>query len=798
MKLLKKMCTDKLLILIVLLAAFLNLYGIWNDQYANTYYTTAVASMLQNFHNFFYGSLDSAGSVTVDKPPVTFWIQTISAYIFGLHGWSVILPQALAGIGSVLLIYFLVRPTFGLASARIAALVMACMPVAVAVSRTNNIDSMLVFTLLLAAWLLFRGIRRNRIWNLLGAFAMVGVGFNMKMLQAYMVLPAFYLFYLLAVKASWKRKVSILAGCTAVLMVVSLSWAVTVDSISKDKRPYIGSSETNSVLELAFGYNGVSRLTGNQGGMGAGTPPGGSFNGENPGQTGMGNAGGGGSSGMNQSGSAQASNGPSNGTQLNSDPSNNAPSNSGAQSRSGQTNSTQANNNQSNTALSANNQAPQAGMNQDDGGRGWNGQGMPPFGENGRNDGSRGMGSMFGTGTPGPLRLFQTELSGQASWLLPFVLFGLVALFAGIRRNSITEKHKEALFWLAWLGPVMVFFSIAGFFHHYYLIMLAAPIAALVGAGWTAMWTSYRERSGWKSWLLPAAVIVTAAFQYYIVQAYNSTIGTGWSIAIATAGIVAAGVLVYIRRQEKSWKHTAAVAGFLVLMIGPVFWAWTPLTYGLNSMIPQAGPGTSSGMRGMGFPGGANGPFGDMTPPGMNSGSGSTGIPAGGDSANNTTPSDTSPGSAAQNDSRSNAGQGGRGMGESQKVNTKLLAYLKKNNTGQEYLFATTNYGTAAPYMIDEDESVIIMGGFSGSDPVYTTAKLETLVKSSKVKYFLVGGGMGGRGGSSELTTWIKDHGTEIPSSEWNESGSTAEQTDSGLMQGGPDGNMTLYEVTVK
>lgn len=740
MRRLKTMCTDKLLILIVLLAAFLNLYGIWNDQYANTYYTTAVASMLQNFHNFFYGSLDSAGSVTVDKPPVTFWIQTIFAYLFGLHGWSVILPQALAGIGSVLLIYFLVKPTFGLAAARIAALVMACMPVAVAVSRTNNIDSMLVFTLLLAAWLLFRGIRRNRMWSLLGAFAMVGVGFNMKMLQAYMVLPAFYLFYLLAAKASWKRKVSILAGCTAVLMVVSLSWAVTVDSISKDKRPYIGSSETNSVLELAFGYNGVSRLTGNQGGMGGGGMPTGGFSSENPGQAGMVNAGGAGSAGMNQTGS---------------------------------------------------------GMNQDDGGRGWNGQGMPPFGEDGRNGGSRGMGSMFGTGTPGPQRLFQTELSGQASWLLPFVLFGFIALFAGIRRNNITQKHKEALFWLAWLGPVMVFFSIAGFFHHYYLIMLAAPIAALAGAGWTAMWTSYRERDGWKFWLLPAAVIVTAAFQYYIVQAFNSTIGTGWSIAIAAAGIAAAGVLVYIGRQENSWKHTAAVAGFLVLMIGPMFWALTPLTYGLNSMIPQAGPGTSSGMGGMSFPGGANGSFGDMTPPpGMNSGSSSTGTPANGDSANNTAPSDASQGSTAMDNSRSNTR--GRGMGESQKMNTKLLAYLKKNSTGQEYLFATTNYNTAAPYMIDEGESVIIMGGFSGSDPVYTTAKLEALVKSGKVKYFLVGGGMGGRGGSSELTTWIKDHGTEIPSSEWNESESTAEQTDSGLMQGGPDGNMTLYEVTLK
>lgn len=87
MKLLKRLGSDVVLLGILLLAAVLYGYGIWNDQYVNTYYTTAVGSMLQSFHNFFFASLDSAGSVTVDKPPVTFWLQTLSALIFGLHGW---------------------------------------------------------------------------------------------------------------------------------------------------------------------------------------------------------------------------------------------------------------------------------------------------------------------------------------------------------------------------------------------------------------------------------------------------------------------------------------------------------------------------------------------------------------------------------------------------------------------------------------------------------------------------------------------------------------------------------------
>ena len=149
--------------------------------YANAYYTTDVTGMLQSWHNFIFASFDPAGFITVDKPPVTFWIQTLFACVFGVHGWSVILPQALAGVGSVLLLYILIKPQFGTTAARFAALIMACSPIAVAVSRTNNIDSLLVFTLLLGTWMLFKGIHSRKPAWIIGAFAMIGVGFNMKM-----------------------------------------------------------------------------------------------------------------------------------------------------------------------------------------------------------------------------------------------------------------------------------------------------------------------------------------------------------------------------------------------------------------------------------------------------------------------------------------------------------------------------------------------------------------------------------------------------------------------------------------
>lgn len=424
---------DMILIGIAGLSAFLNIYGIWNDQYANTYYTAAVTSMLQSFHNFFYASFDPAGFIAVDKPPAAFWVQTLFAYIFGVHGWSVILPQALAGAGSVLLMYYLIRPTFGKTAARLAGLVMACTPIAVAVSRTNNIDSLLVFTLLLATWMLFRGIRNQRLSWVLGAFAMIGVGFNEKMLQAYMAVPAFYLFYLLAFKCRWKKKLAILAAATAIMVGVSLSWAVVVDSIPKENRPYIGSSQTNSVLELALGYNGISRLAGEPG------PNGG---------------------------------GPSNTRQTQ---------NYGSMAPGGSTTEGLYPNDNGSPGYSGNGTAGQMPGPGGDGPQGkmaGPGGGGPP-GQGGGGPPGRGGGGMFGTGQAGPLRLFQTELSGQVSWLLPFVAFACVGLLAGLRlRKPLTGKQNESLFWLAWLIPAMAFFSVAGFFHQYYLIMLAPPIAA--------------------------------------------------------------------------------------------------------------------------------------------------------------------------------------------------------------------------------------------------------------------------------------------------------------------------------
>ncbi len=705
---------DPFLVGIALIAAFLNIYGIWKDQYANAYYTSAVSSMLQNFHNFFFASFDPGGFVTVDKPPVAFWVQTLFASIFGIHGWSVILPQALAGVGSVLLIYFLIRPSFNRTAARIAAMVMACTPIAAAVSRTNNVDGLLVFTLLLATWVLFKAIKAGTPIRFVVAFAIVGVAFNIKMLQAYMILPAFYLFYWLAYQEKLRKKLLILVVSTTVLLGVSFSWALVVDSIPAADRPYIGSSQTNSVLELAFGYNGISRLTGQKG-----------LSGNIPG------------SGQRADGNKQG--------QV---PSGAVPDNTGSVSSNGNGNWTEATH-----------------QGQIDGN-----SNTPPAGLRGGASGGRGQGGggMFNTGTAGPLRLFQSELSGQISWLLPLAILSVLALLNGIRRRiPLLNRQKESLFWLAWLLPMMGFFSIAGFFHQYYLIMLAPAIAALAGAGWIAMSEAYHKRESWIKWLLPIGIFITTWFQFYILWPYRTQIGSVWGMGIGVIGSILAFYLfiALLRRQQPNKQERQvrakgirfmASGGIVILLIAPLYWAATPILYGGNSSLPEAGP--ISGHDG-----------GNMF---------------------------TQTGQAGENRTQPGV-QGGVMQGT---VNNQLLDYLETNSTGEKFLFATTNIGTAEAYIIETHKAVMAMGGFSGSDPILSVDKLKQMVDNYEIKYFLISGEGAGRG-DSEVLNWIRENGKEISPSLWQSgatnSTTTENNTDIANKIGqGMDRAETLYEVS--
>jgi 4-amino-4-deoxy-L-arabinose transferase-like glycosyltransferase len=247
---------------VLALSAFLNLSRLTSEGYANLYYAATVKNMLSSWHNFFFASYD-AGFVSVDKPPLGFWIQAASAYLFGFHGWSLLLPQALAGILSVALLYFLVGRSFGPVAGLLAALALALSPISVATNRHNNLESLLVLAVLLAAWAFILAAETGRLrWLVVGGLVMGLLGFNIKMLEAFVVLPAFYVLYLVAAPVSWRRRMIHLGLATVVIVAASLPWVVAVDLTPPEQRPYVGSSSFNTVTDLIVGWNGVERLAG--------------------------------------------------------------------------------------------------------------------------------------------------------------------------------------------------------------------------------------------------------------------------------------------------------------------------------------------------------------------------------------------------------------------------------------------------------------------------------------------------------------------------------------------------------
>jgi 4-amino-4-deoxy-L-arabinose transferase-like glycosyltransferase len=244
------------LAVILLIAAALRLWRLEDNGFGTAYYAAGVRSMLQGAGLFLYNAFDPAGYISLDKPPVAFWIQTAFAGLLGYSGWAIHLPQALAGIASVWLTHRLVRRPFGVPAGLLAALLLALSPIAVAVDRSNNTDSWLVLFLLLAAILALRG----RGLALAASMVLLGIAFNVKMMAALVCGPALLAAWLLSTTLDWRRRLGWMAASGAVLIVVSLSWAAAFDLTPRDRRPYAGSSRDNSMLELIVMHNALERF----------------------------------------------------------------------------------------------------------------------------------------------------------------------------------------------------------------------------------------------------------------------------------------------------------------------------------------------------------------------------------------------------------------------------------------------------------------------------------------------------------------------------------------------------------
>ncbi|WP_256333510.1 glycosyltransferase family 39 protein [Streptomyces sp. cf386] len=266
---------------ILLLAAVLYGWALGSLGWGNSYYSAAVKSMGQSWTNFLFGAYDPAGVVTVDKPPAALWPQVISTKIFGLHGWAVILPQTLEGVAAVLVLHRTVRRWAGEGAGLLAALVLTLTPITVAINRDNNPDTLLVLTLVAAAYALTRALRapagRSALWWLCGSGFLIGFGFLTKMLAAWMVIPAFAAAWLVGAAGTWLVRLRRLLVAGAVLAVSSLWWVALV-ALWPGDRPYIGGSEDGSAWDLVIGYNGFGRIFG-EGGTAGGFGGGVSFGG---------------------------------------------------------------------------------------------------------------------------------------------------------------------------------------------------------------------------------------------------------------------------------------------------------------------------------------------------------------------------------------------------------------------------------------------------------------------------------------------------------------------------------------
>jgi 4-amino-4-deoxy-L-arabinose transferase-like glycosyltransferase len=266
--------------------ALLYLWALSASGWANDFYSAAAQAASQSWKAFFFGSSDASNFITVDKPPAALWVMGLSARIFGVSSWSLLAPQALVGVATVGLLYATVRRWFGPAAGLLAGAVMALTPVATLIFRFNNPDALLVLLLVAGAYATVRALEDGSTGWLVLAGACVGSGFLAKQLQALLVVPAFALVYLAAAPGSLARRFGQLVAAGAAMVASAGWWVAIVELVPASARPYIGGSQTNSILELTFGYNGLGRLTGNETGSvggGPGGPGGGGW-----GQTGWG------------------------------------------------------------------------------------------------------------------------------------------------------------------------------------------------------------------------------------------------------------------------------------------------------------------------------------------------------------------------------------------------------------------------------------------------------------------------------------------------------------------------------
>ncbi|POX53434.1 glycosyltransferase family 39 protein [Streptomyces sp. Ru72] len=724
------------LLVILALAAVLYAWGIDHSQY-HTFYANAVRSMTESWKAFFYGSFDPGNSITLDKLPGFLWPQALSARIFGFHPWALILPQVLEGVASLLVLHRLVRRWAGVNAALVASTAFLLTPVAVGLYRTAVEDPAFTLCLLLAAEATQRAARDGRLRPLVLAGVWVGLGFQAKMLEAWAVLPALTLVYLVSAPITWRRRLAHLGVSAVVMTAVSASWMLAVTLTPAKDRPYVDGTTNNSAFSMVVGYNFLNRFSS----LGVSAASTGSVSATQ--------GGGGGRGGPWQAAGPAQETRPAQGTGLAQGTGRTGGTGVGGGARYRRT--------VTGAALGAGTNALHR-----TGGRGGD---------------QNGWSKMFGT-----------SLASQTGWLYPIAAVAVVCGLLWRRGRPRTDRARSGfLLWGTWLATYFLVFSagsVAG--HTYYMGVIAVPLAALTGGGVALMWRAYRA-GGRRAWALPGAVAATAAWSAYLAGQFPSFLP--WlAPVVGMLGLGAVVLLVRARPGRTPFGGRLALAGLAASLTAVLL---APSAWAVQVFNPSYG---SSGMGAVG-PSAADRGRGSVV-----SAAGRTGRPAWGGGATRGT-------TAARGGRGGFGGVGGFGgmggfggfgvQGGLTVAERKVLDYTTAHQGSAAYVFATTSWNGASPYILATGAHVLPLGGFSGRVPFPTQAQFRELVDTGKVRYVLLGGGrgtgalFGGGGGTTataQITDWVRSACTPVPASAYGGTDSAAPGT-----AGGAVAAQTLY-----
>jgi 4-amino-4-deoxy-L-arabinose transferase-like glycosyltransferase len=620
------------LIALLVLTAGAYLWDLSLSGYANSFYAAAVQAGTKSWKAMFFGSIDSSNFITVDKPPASLWVMELSGRILGFSSWSMLAPQVLEGVAAVAMLHAAVKRWFGAGAGLAAGALLAITPVAALMFRFNNPDALLVCLLVAAAYCLVRAVEGASTRWVIAAGTMIGLAFLAKMMQAFLVLPAFALVYVVAAPTGVRhRLLQMLAGAGAIL--VSCGWWVAIVALwPVGSRPMIDGSPDNNIFNLIFGYNGLGRI------FGASGPGGG------------------------------------------------------------------------------------------------------------------GGGANF-SGPTGLLRLFDSEMGAQASWLLPAALLALIAGLWLSRRAPRTDRARAALLlWGGWLLVSAVVFSFgSGVIHTYYTVALVPAIAALVAIGGVLLW---RERHTLFARVTAAlAVAVTGSWSWVLLD--RTPQWESWmrvlipaSAAIAVAGLLAAPVL---RRFGRQASIATAVLAVVACLSGPLAYSAQTITTAHTGSIPSAGPGSNGG----GGPGGA---------PGGTGGAGARGLAAGPPAAGGAPGAGGFPGGTGAARSLSGGGAGGGGAGGQTDVSSALKKALESDAGRFRWVAAVSGSQSAASLeLATGGEPVMAIGGFNNEGGRLTLAEFKRYVAAGDIHYYFASSGMdaapGGSGARLGATTGARPGG---------------------------------------